>query len=196
MSYNAVVKHIHNYVTLSDSDIKALKSLTRIKEVRKRQFIVEQGEICRHESFVTRGCLRCYYADEDGNEHIVHFAIEDWWVADLNSFLTQSPARFSIDAIEPSEVIQIDHQNRQQLLERAPKFERYFRLIVQNAFVASQQRIIDSYSKDATKRYHEFKKRYPNIENRVPQYMIASYLGITPEFLSNIRANLANQKRR
>ena len=193
--YKPIIDYISNYIHLEDSEIETFKSLTGYKKLRKRQFLVEQGEVCRYENFVINGCLRCYYVDREGDEHIIQFAVESWWIADLQSFLTQSPAQFNVDAIEPSELIQIEYQNLQQLYREIPKFERFFRLIIQNAFVASQRRIIASFSRDAESRYLEFKQRYPDIEQRVPQYMIASYLGITPEFLSKIRKRLAEKRR-
>lgn len=193
MDYKPLIKYIEEYISLREGDIDTIKSLTRVKEVRKKQFIAEQGEICRYENFVVKGCLRCYHTDEEGNEHVVQFAAENWWISDLQSFLTQSPANFSVDALEPSVLIQFGYNELQELYERVPKLDRFFRLIIQNAFVASQNRIVASYSKDAGKRYIEFRNKYPNIEKRVPQYMIASYLGITPEFLSKIRRRIAGQ---
>ncbi|MTI86905.1 MAG: Crp/Fnr family transcriptional regulator [Balneolaceae bacterium] len=187
MSYHTLVQHINRHVTLTEAEVEILKSLTRIKKVRKRQFVSEQGEITRYESYVVEGCLRCYHTDEDGNEHVVQFAVEDWWTADLHSFLTQSPAHFSVEAIEPSVLIQFGYNEMEELYRSIPKLERFFRTITQRAYVASQKRIITSFSKDASKRYDEFRNRYPTIEQRVPQYMIASYLGISPEFLSKIR---------
>lgn len=193
MSYDSLITYIEDYISINDKEIEILKSLTRIKKVRRRQFVVEQGEVCRYENYVVEGCLRCYHLDDEGQEHIVQFAVEDWWISDLQSFLTQSPAKFSVDALEPSVLIQFGHNELQELYVKIPKLERFFRLIIQNAFVASQKRIVASYSKDAGKRYIEFRNRYPNIEKRVPQYMVASYLGITPEFLSKIRRRIAGQ---
>lgn len=193
MSYNLILSYIDNYITLTDQEIDLFKSLTRIKTLRKRQFVVEQGEICWYENYVVEGCLRCYHTDAKGAEHVVQFAVENWWISDLHSFLTQSPAHFSVDAIEPSVLIQFEYNNLQKLYQKIPKFERFFRLIIQNAFVASQKRTIESYSKDAGKRYINFRNRYPDIETRVPQYMIASYLGMSPEFLSKIRRRIAGK---
>lgn len=193
MSYDPLIKYIEKYISISEKEIDILKTLTRIKEVRKKQFLVEQGEICRYENYVVEGCLRCYHLDEEGHEHIVQFAVEDWWITDLQSFLSQSPANFSVDALEPSVLIQFGYNDLQELYDRIPGLDRFFRLIIQNAYVASQQRIVASYSKDAGRRYIEFRNHYPDIEKRVPQYMIASYLGITPEFLSKIRRRIAGQ---
>lgn len=191
--HKQILDYIGRYIELNEDETDLFKSLSRYKKLRKRQFVVEQGEVCRYENYVIKGCLRCYYLDAGGAEHIVQFAIEDWWISDLHSFLAQSPAHFNVDAIEPSELIQIDFDSLQELYRRIPKFERFFRLIIQKAFVASQDRVISSHSKDAMQRYREFSTRYPEIERRVPQYMIASYLGMTPEFLSKIRRRLAGQ---
>lgn len=193
MSYKSILEYIGHYVTLTDREVEIVKSLTRIKKVRKGQFVAEQGEICRYENFVVEGCLRCYHVDEDGKEHIVQFAVENWWISDLHSFLTQSPAHFSVDAIEPSVLVQFGYDDLQELYQKVPKLERFFRLIIQNAFIASQKRVISTFSQDAGKRYIEFRNRYPDIESRVPQYMIASYLGVSPEFLSKIRQRLASK---
>ncbi|NGP89494.1 Crp/Fnr family transcriptional regulator [Fodinibius halophilus] len=193
MAYESLLQYIDEYVSLTDEEVEILKSLTRIKEVRKRQFVAEQDEICRYENFVVEGCLRSYHLDEEGNEHIIQFAVENWWIADMQSFLTQSPAHFSVDAIEPSVLIQFKYEDLQTLYANVPKLERFFRLIVQRAYIASQKRIVASYSKDAGKRYIDFRNQYPDIEKRVPQYMIASYLGISPEFLSKIRRRIAQQ---
>ncbi|SMO74376.1 Crp/Fnr family transcriptional regulator [Gracilimonas mengyeensis] len=188
MAYKKLFTYIGQHISLTEEDKEQIKSSTRIKKVRKHQFVAEQGEVCRYESFVVEGCLRCYHTDEEGKEHVVQFAIEDWWIADLQSFLSQTPANFSVDALEPSVLIQFEHEDLQALYRKIPKLERFFRLIIQKAFIASQNRVVASYSQDAGKRYIEFRNRYPTIEQRVPQYMIASYLGITPEFLSKIRS--------
>lgn len=193
MSYDSILTYIDRHITLTDQETEIFKPLTRIKSVRKGQFVVEQGEISQYENFVVQGCLRCYHVDREGKEHIVQFAVEDWWISDLQSFLTQSPAHFSVDAIEPSILVQIGYNDLQELYRKIPKFERFFRLIIQNAFVASQKRVISTFSRDAEQRYLEFRNRYPDIENRVPQYMVASYLGISPEFLSKIRQRLADK---
>lgn len=193
MSYDSLLKYIDRHITLTGREIEIVKSLTRIKKVRKRQYIVEQGETAQFENFVVEGCLRCYHVDENDTEHIIQFAVEEWWITDLHSFLSRTSANFSVDAIEPSMLIQFEYDNLQKLYLEIPKFERFFRLIIQNAFITSQKRIIDSYSKDAEKRYLDFRNRYSDIEHRVPQYMIASYLGISPEFLSKIRRRITGR---
>ena len=167
-------------------------SKVKFRKYLKGQFVVQNGDICRHESFVLSGCLKTFYIDNDGHEHIVMFAIEDWWTADLGSFISQTPADLNVQCLEDSELIQISYNDLQQLYIEIPKLERFFRIIIQNAFVAAQKRIINNLSLPAMERYIRFRDQYPKIEQRVPQYMIASYLGITKEFLSKIRAQLTN----
>jgi CRP-like cAMP-binding protein len=158
----------------------------------KGQFVVQNGDICRYENFVLSGCLKTFYIDNEGHEHIVMFAIEDWWTSDLGSFITQTPADLNVQCLEDSELIQISYGDLQQLFIEISKLERFFRIIIQKAFVAAQKRILNNLSLSAMDRYLQFREQYPTIEQRVPQYMVASYLGITKEFLSKIRAQLTD----
>jgi CRP-like cAMP-binding protein len=136
---------------------------------------------------VVSGCLRSYYTDEHGKEHILQFAPEDWWTGDMQSLLKNTPALLSVDALEDTVVLLIDKPSQDQLFERVPKFERFFRILIQNAFMAQQRRTLSNLSKTAEERYAEFRRLYPSLDGRVPQKHIASYLGMTPEFLSTVR---------
>lgn len=175
---------------LTPNEINILLENIVHRKYLKGQYIVQQGDICRFESFVTKGCLKTFYTDNEGQEHIVLFAIENWWTADLGSFLTQKPADYNVQCIENTEVIQFSFEKMELLYQKIPKLERFFRIIIQKAFVASEKRIVRSFSLPAKERYIEFKNTYPQIEQRVPQYMIASYLGITKEFLSKIKSQI------
>lgn len=155
---------------------------------------LEVGNVCRHSAFVLDGALKSFTVDGDGKEHILSFATRDWWISDLYSLLTQKPAVLNIEAIADSEILVLSRENQQLLYERIPKFERFFRIIVENSLVANQQRLIDNMSATAEERYLSFIRKYPLIPSCVPQHSIASYLGITPEFLSKIRARLARKK--
>ncbi|MCB0278844.1 MAG: Crp/Fnr family transcriptional regulator [Calditrichaeota bacterium] len=187
--YDRLIRHVRNYIPASDKDIDVFTSLISKRQLRKRQFLLQAGDVCNVECFVDSGCLRSYYVDDKGEEHITMFAVEDWWIGDIQSFVNQVPANFHIEALENSTLFQLSRSNQEILFEKAPIFERYIRLLVQNAFMAFQNRLVATYSQRAEQRYAEFIKRYPTILQRVPQYMIASYLGITPEFLSKIRSN-------
>jgi CRP-like cAMP-binding protein len=184
--------HISRYIQLTPAEQSIFLSKVKLKKYLKGQFVVQDSDICRHESFVLSGCLKTFYLDNEGHEHIVMFAIEDWWTADLGSFITQTPADLNVQCLEDSELVQISYNDLQQLYIEIPKLERFFRIIIQNAFVAAQKRIMNNLSLPAKERYLQFREQYPKIEQRVPQYMIASYLGITKEFLSKIRTQLTN----
>lgn len=184
---NVIVRNMSRHITLTADEERIFRSLLGYRRVRRRQYLLQEGDICRHENYVLSGCLRAYYIDRDGFEHITQFAVEDWWISDLGSFLTQSPATLTIDALEDSELLQFDRPSLEELYKKVPKFERFFRILLQNAFVAQQRRILDTLSRPAEERYREFASRYPTFLRRIPQKHIAAYLGITPEFLSRIR---------
>ena len=192
MDLQLFLDHISRYIQLTPDEQSIFLSKVKFRKYLKGQFVVQEGDICRYESFVLSGCLKTFYLDKQGHEHIVMFAIEDWWTADLGSFISQTAADLNVQCLEDSELIQISSTDLQQLYIEIPILERFFRIIIQNAFVAAQKRIINNLSLPAVERYVQFRTQYPKIEQRVPQYMIASYLGITKEFLSKIRAQLAN----
>ena len=189
-----LLEYITQYVQLTPDEESALLSKIKVKKFLKGQFVVQNGEICKYENFVLSGCLRSFYIDNDGLEHVIMFAVENWWTADLGSFITQKPSDLNVQCLENSEIIQIHYNDLQKLYFEIPKLERFFRIIIQKAFVAAQKRIVSNFSMDATDRYIQFREQYHDIEQRVPQYMIASYLGITKEFLSKIRNKLTAQK--
>ncbi|WP_310397911.1 Crp/Fnr family transcriptional regulator [Hymenobacter sp.] len=182
-----LLQSLARYLDLTPDEAAAITAAVRPRRLRRRQFVVQAGDVCLYESFVVRGCLRAYYTDANGFEHNVLFAVESWWIADLASFLTQAPATLDVEALEDCELLQFDHPTLESLYARVPKLERYFRLMLQNAFVAQQARILAGISAPAEARYRAFRLKYPQLEQRLPQRHIASYLGITPEFLSKVR---------
>jgi CRP-like cAMP-binding protein len=194
MDTTPFLDYIKQYIELSAEEESILLSKIKTKKYLKGQFVVQNGDVSRHENFVLSGCLKTFYIDNEGQEHIVMFAVENWWTADLGSFITQTPADLNVQCLENSELVQIHYNDLQQLYAEIPKLERFFRIIIQKAFVAAQERIINNFTLPATERYLQFREQYPKIEQRVPQYMIASYLGITKEFLSKIRNQLITQK--
>jgi CRP-like cAMP-binding protein len=194
MDIKPFLDYIKQYVDLTAGEESILLSKVKSRKYLKGQFVVQNGDICRYENFVLTGCLKTFYIDNEGQEHIIMFAIENWWTADLGSFISQTPADLSVQCLENSELVQIHYNDLQQLYLEIPKLERFFRVIIQKAFVATQKRIINNFSLPAMERYIQFREQYPKIEQRVPQYMIASYLGITKEFLSKIRSQLIMQK--
>lgn len=185
-----LLAYVRKIIDLTQAEEEVFASKLIHRKYLKGQYVVQQGDVCKHESFVASGCLKSFYVDHEGQEHIVMFAIEDWWTGDLGSFVTQTEATLNVQCLEPSHLIQISYSSLEELYTAVPKFERFFRLIIQRAFAASEKRIIKNFSMSAKERYLQFRKQYPQIEQRVPLYMIASYLGITKEFLSKIRHQL------
>lgn len=187
MDITPLLNYISRHISLTTEEEAFLAAKVRYRKYLKGQFVVQQGDICRCENFVLSGCLKTFYVDPEGQEHIVSFAIENWWAADLGSFISRTPARFNVQCIEDTELAQFPYDTLEQLYLDIPKLERFFRIILQKAYVASQDRLVGNFSLPARERYAEFRRQYPGIEQRVPQYMVASYLGITREFLSRIK---------
>ncbi|MEI9920912.1 MAG: Crp/Fnr family transcriptional regulator [Bacteroidota bacterium] len=157
----------------------------------KKQFALQHGEICEHFCFVVRGCLRLYKVDNDGVYHIMQFATENYWILDLTSFHKKKPALMNIDALEDTVVLRITYANLIDLYLKAPKFDRIFRVLLENHFMLQQHRMLQLFSSTAEERYQLFLETYPHLQSRLSQVQIAAYLGITPEFLSRIRSRLA-----
>lgn len=187
MDISILLEHLRQRIPLSPSDEAILTEHIRVHRYRKGQFVVQHGDVCRFESFVVRGCLKQYFSDEDGTDHVVMLATENWWIADLESFVNGTPARFNVECLEDSVLAQIDREHMEELYKQIPALERFFRVIIQRAYIASQQRLVENISMPARERYEQFIKRYPELVQRVPQYLIASYLGMSREFLSKIR---------
>ena len=177
-----------------DPEKEICRTLFIPKKLRKRQYILQQDDICKNLIFVENGLLRSYNLDDKGNEHILQFAPEGWWIADVYSFFTGENSNYNIDAIEDSELLLITNSALEQLYERVPKFERYFRILTQNNMIAMQKRLMSELSSTAEDKYLKLIAAYPNIVARVPQHMIASYLGLTPESLSRIRKRIAQER--
>lgn len=184
-------ENIQKHIELSDSDIVLLDSVLHKKKIKKKQFFTLEDEVCKYSAFVLSGCMRSYFIDANGFEHNLQFAIEDWWITDMMSFTTQKSGRLNIEALENTEILQISREDQIMLFEKCPKFEKYFRIITENGFVSAQNRLLDNMSLPATDRYINFSVKYPLFLQRLPQIHIAAYLGITPEFLSKIRHQLA-----
>lgn len=193
MDTDLILQNISRHIQLEKTETDFFISLLQTKKLKRKEFLLKQGNICKTENFIVKGCLRTYTIDDNGFEHIVMFGIEDWWVGDLYSFLSQSPATYFIDALEDTEILQITKSDLDKLYERVPKFERFFRLILQNAFIAQQQRINQNLSFTAERRYLDFIAKHPNLEQRLSQKQVSAYLGITPVFLSMLRKKLSQK---
>lgn len=187
---NLFYENIKKYITLSESEFEKLSSFYHIEQIQKNQMLLSEGEICDFEGYILEGCFKIFYQEDNIKEHILYFAVEDWWVLDIGSFVSGTPSKLNIQALEDSKVIMISKEKKEKLYHEMPKTERLFRLMNQKALEAIQLRMISMLNKTADKRYLEFKNKYPTLEQRIPQHQIAAYLGISHEFLSKIRRKL------
>lgn len=192
--HQLILAHIARHVSLTAAEQELFVSLLNIKRLLRKQFLLQAGDVCRYESYVLEGCLRSFFVDDKGDEHSLHFALEDWWITDLESFLHHTPAQVNIEALTPVTVLQLDKASLERLYTEAPFFERFFRILHQNAYLAQNRRILNNISMSGEARYLDLLARHPQLVQRVPQKYIASYLGITPVFLSQIRARLGHRE--
>jgi len=187
----ALIKHINQFLLkpLEPEEEKAVTDRFVQKAFRKRQFLLQSGDISSKNSFVTVGCFRVFVVDTNGKEHNLQFAVENGWALDMGSLYKEEPSEMNIEALEDSTVLQIERKAFYELYDNFPVFDRYFRILAENAFIASQKRLIRSHSFTAEERYGDFIARYPHLLNRISDAKIASFLGMTPEFLSKLRRN-------
>ncbi|HSZ84916.1 MAG TPA: Crp/Fnr family transcriptional regulator [Puia sp.] len=188
MNYSLILKNISKHIQLAKDEEKIFLSFLKEKKIKRKQFILRENEICENSIFVTNGCLRGYTIDQNGFEHILQFAPPDWWIADMYSLISQKPGNLNIDAIEDTEVLLLSRKNQEKLFIGVPKFERFFRIITENSLVANRQRVLDNMSLTAQQRFAAFCHHYPTLIEHLPQKLIASYIGVTPEFLSKVKA--------
>ena len=182
-----LIAHINKFVKLDEHEAALVCEAVSLVEVRKKKFILKADEICRANYFVSKGCMRLYFINRNGQEQITQFGLENWWITDYTSFETGQPSIYYLQAIEDSELISLSKKAMEELLLKVPRLERYFRIIFQKVHTASMRRF--EYQRDQTdeERYRHFVSLFPGFVQRIPQYMLASYLGFTPQFLSKIR---------
>ncbi len=186
-SIEPLLSYFDRLLQLDENEKELIHSSFHSRLFRKRQFVLQEGDVCTQSNFVVRGCLRSYKIDEKGNIHVLQFAPENNWINDLGSFHSVKPTALNIDALEDTVVLQISHDDLISLYTQAPKFHRIFRVLTENAYVRLQARLLQTISSTAEERYQTFQELYPHLANRLSQVQIAAYLGITPEFLSRLR---------
>jgi CRP-like cAMP-binding protein len=191
MEYHAILKNIAKHIALEKSEIDFFISLLKKKALKRKEVLLQAGQPCALFNYVESGVLKAYYSDSAGNANVVMFAVHDWWITDMYSFTVEKPSMLTIEALEDSVVFQLTKQAWEQLFLTVPKFERFFRIIMQNAYVREQLRAIQNLSMTAEERYLLFIEKYPQFVNQVPLKQIASYLGMTPEFLSTLRKKIS-----
>ena len=191
--FNIFSKYLTDKIALSEPELERISSVSLIKKLRRKQYLLQKGDVCRYYAFVCKGLLRIYRLDEKGNEHILKFCIENWWAGDRESLLTGKPARSFIDALEETTVILITRENFDSLCKEIPAFNNLVNGLLDRTYIASLDRVHANITYTSEEKYLDFIKKYADIANRVPLHMIASFLGISPETLSRIRAQHANK---
>ena len=194
MSPDLILKNVAKHVTLSEEETSYFTSVLSYKEVPKKVHLLSEGQACKYLSYVHSGALRSYCIDKEGKQSTIMFAVADWWLTDMYCFLNEKPAMMYIETIEKSCIFQLSRENFEHLFKAIPKLERFFRILMQNAYTREQLRVIDNLTLSAEERYDKFLNKYPQIVKQVTQKQIASYLGVTPEFLSVIRKNKTARK--
>lgn len=182
-----LLDYFQKVMPLSNEEQDLVTELFKPRLYRKRQYVLQEGDVCNQFNFIVRGCLRLYKVDDKGNTYILQFAAENWWLSNIGSFHERKPSELNIDALEDTMVLQISYNNLLTLYTNAPKFDRIFRVLIENSFVSLQKRLLQNISSTAEDRYLSFLENYSHLSNRLPQTQIASFLGITPEFLSRLR---------
>ncbi len=191
--HELLLQNINQRISLSPEEQEKLKTFFIPKKLRRRQYLLQEGEVCQYAAFVEKGLLRSYSIDKKGNEHIMQFAMENWWISDLYSFFSGEPSSYMIDALEDSELLLIKRDRYEELLKAIPSMERYFRLLLQNNLIATQRRLNDKLSLSAEELYRTMIETCDSIPQRIPQQLLASFLGITRETLSRIRKKMATK---
>jgi CRP/FNR family transcriptional regulator len=185
--FDPLYAHVRKFVPLSESEEKVMADHISFKKLKRKEFLLKEGQVCQANYFIIKGVLRMFIHTKDGLEHIVQFGIDNWWITDFTSFDGQKPSQFNIQSVEDSEIGVVEKEKLEELLKQVPALERYFRLVLQRAFAASVMRLHYIFDQSGEERYRHFNNAFPDFVQRVPQYMLASYLGFTPEFLSKIR---------
>lgn len=189
--HELLIQNIKDVVPLNETETLLIKQSFKPIELKKKQFLLQKGEYSNHMRFIADGCLKLFDTDDAGNEHVLQFGIKGWWMNDLYAYLTRQPATYYMQAITGSVILQVHRDRLNELFDQIHMIDRFFRIKTQNGYVALQERTMHAMSKTAEQRYADFVSRYRTIEQQIPQYMVASYLGVSPEHLSTIRKNMS-----
>jgi len=187
MDYQPLKEHILKKVNLPEAELEQFVSFFQQKKIKKRQFIIQPEFVAKYRSYVLQGALIGYVVDDEGQEHIIQLAVEDWWISDYNSYIFQQPATMFVMAIEDSVVLQLDFKDEQILKTMHHSYETFFRTMAENSMAHMQKRVISNLTKNAEERFREFEAKYPKMSQRFPQYVLASFLGMTTQYLSKLR---------
>lgn len=185
--HESIQNYISRFVSLTPEELSVVENCMQLREFPRKTMLLNAGDVCNFEAYVLKGCIREYFIDHKGQELTLEFAVEDWWVSDITSFENQTPSIMYIETLEDCELLVLSRAAKDELLARVPKLERMFRLMIQRHLSVLQKRLFRTVSYTAMDKFEQFLRRYPSLPQRVPQHYIASYLGITPEFLSKLR---------
>lgn len=185
-----ILQNIDKIVSLSDLEKETILSKIEIKHYKAKTVLLNAGEICKHSYFVNSGILRSFNINDNIVEHVLQFACEGWWIGDMYSLITQKPGNLYVEVNEDAEVVLLSKENQEELFQEIPKLERFFRILTENSLVANQERIMDNLSLSAEERFEKFCSKYPTLIQKVPQKQVASYIGVTPEFFSKMKAKI------
>lgn len=188
--FKPILQAVARHIDLTDAEKDYFISMLEYRKLKRRHLLLREGEVCHSSTFVLSGCLRGFTVDKNGFEHVLNFAPEGWWIADMYSFISQQAGILNIESLEETQVLLLAKNRQDVLFAEVPKFERFFRILIENSLVANQQRLLNNLSLTAQERYQYFLKQYPSLINRLPQKHLAAYLGITPEFFSKMRNDL------
>lgn len=189
MNCQLLISNFQKHVHLSSEEAEMIAASLRPTRLKKKQLLLHQGQIAKDAAFVVDGCLKSYSVDDNGFEHILQFAPSEWWITDMYSFISQKESILNIEVIVDAEVLLLSRIDQLKLFDKIPKLERYFRILTENSLVSTRQRLIDNLSLTAKQRYEQFCSTYPSLIHILPQKQIASFIGVTPEFLSKLRAS-------
>lgn len=185
-----ILQNIEKIVSLSDLEKETILSKIEIKHYKAKTVLLNAREICKHSYFVNSGILRSFNINDNIVEHVLQFACEGWWIGDMYSLITQKPGNLYVEVNEDAEVVLLSKENQEELFQEIPKLERFFRILTENSLVANQERLMDNLSLSAEERFEKFCTKYPSLIQKVPQKQIASYIGVTPEFFSKMKAKI------
>lgn len=188
--YDVLFMHLEKKIQLTAADKEIVKAYFIPKILKKKQFLLQEGTVCRHLAFVVSGLLKTYTIDEKGNEHVNQFSPEGWWTSDMNSFFRIQPADYTIDALEDATLLIITVEDFENMTLQVPNMDRYFRLLFQNSLITKERRLVTAHVLTAEEKYRQFLENYPNLINRLPQNLIASFLGLSPETVSRLKKNI------
>lgn len=190
MTTKPLINYFEKLLPLNEEEKFIVEDIFKERRIKRKQFILQEGDICNQNTFIIEGCFRTYTVDDKGKEHNLQFSVENWWVGDIGSFHSEKPSKLYIEAIENSIILQCKKEDQIKLFVKYPKFNQIFRVLAENAMVSMQNRILQNISSTAEERYRDFVQRHPHFFNRISNVQIASYLGVTPEFLSAIRKKI------